>query len=896
MERRRLALIGLVVGALAALPGCVAQKAPCKLHGDLADYQQTALDIEYPCSETPCYDELLGAGPPRTPRDETQDVYWDLSLEEAIRIALTNSRVMLDLGGTVLRAPESVPTAFGPAIQETDPQFGVEAALSAFDAEFSSSLFFEKNDRRMNNQFLGTLGFFQQDYDVFQAQITKRAATGSQFAIRKNVDFNHDNNLGNQFKGGAWDVILEGEVRHPFLRGGGLYFNRIAGPDGRPGYYNGVLVARVKTDISLAEFEIGLRDLVANVENAYWDLYYSYRDLDAWRKTRDLGLETWRRVYALYRAGRRGGEAEKEAQARERYLLYEDMVLRAKFGQWTEGSRTYNPQTFGRPRTEQGVYAQETRLRLLLGLPPNDGRLIRPADEPPVSPVTFDWATIATEALTLREELRRQRWEVKNRELELIASRNFLLPNLDFVGRYRFRGFGHHLLDPEREGKPRFDNAFMDLTDGKFQEWQMGMELSLPIGFRQGHAALRNAELRLTQARAVLRQQERQVVHDLYNAVTELERAYEKLNIMINRAMAAKQQLDALQAAYDADKAEFFVVLDAQRRYAEAESDYYKARVEYAFAIRNVFSEKGSLLEYCGVYMAEGRWPEKAYHDAAERACLRGRPLRVNYGLRPPIIVSQGAPPVPCDHLHPEGHAPAGPSAPFHSEQGQKEGSPFVTEPVGPGTDGPPAGLPKALPSGIPHEPVAPGVAEPLPGARAPQPRAEPPEPPAADAAPNAPADRGTTASAAGRPVFSAASPFFEQTFWFRLRRAGPPAGVADPPPMRLESPADLRAESARQRDGAVTPTSHLAQPPEARPATPWPSHPLPLPARGFEEPSLGIVDPSAGEGEGASLGSYEGPPVIHPEPPTGSPQPAGPSSLPPAPPTSAEPLAARDP
>ncbi len=29
--------------------------------------------------------------------------YWDLGLEEALRIALTNSKVLSDLGGTVVR-------------------------------------------------------------------------------------------------------------------------------------------------------------------------------------------------------------------------------------------------------------------------------------------------------------------------------------------------------------------------------------------------------------------------------------------------------------------------------------------------------------------------------------------------------------------------------------------------------------------------------------------------------------------------------------------------------------------------------------------------------------------------------------------------------------------------
>ena len=92
---------------------------------------------------------------------------------------------------------------------------------------------------------------------------------------------------------------MEGELRHSLLRGGGTDFNRIAGPGARPGIYNGVLIARLRTDISLTEFEIGIRDLLCNVENAYWDLYFAYRDLDTKIKSRDVSLETWRQVQAL---------------------------------------------------------------------------------------------------------------------------------------------------------------------------------------------------------------------------------------------------------------------------------------------------------------------------------------------------------------------------------------------------------------------------------------------------------------------------------------------------------------------------------------------------------------------------------------------------------------------
>jgi len=103
-----------------------------------------------------------------------------------------------------------------------------------------------------------------------------------------------------------------------------------------------------------------------------------------------------------------------------------------------------------------------------------------------------------------------------------------------------------------------------------------------------------------------------------------------------------QQQLDALQAAYDSDKVDFFFVLDAQRRFAEAESQYYQSRVEYALALRNVNYEKGTLLAYCGVSLGEGPWPTKAYVDAARRDQQRLYPLRTDYRLNRPRIVSLG--------------------------------------------------------------------------------------------------------------------------------------------------------------------------------------------------------------------------------------------------------------
>jgi hypothetical protein len=129
-------------------------------------------------------------------------------------------------------------------------------------------------------------------------------------------------------------------MRQPLLRGFGAPFNRAAGPGSTSGVYNGVLVARINTDMSLADFEMGVRNLVSDIESTYWELYFGYRDLDAKLAARQRGLETWRRIHALNVTGRQGGESDKEAQAREQYYRLDEEVQNALAGRLQDRTRS----------------------------------------------------------------------------------------------------------------------------------------------------------------------------------------------------------------------------------------------------------------------------------------------------------------------------------------------------------------------------------------------------------------------------------------------------------------------------------------------------------------------------------------------------------------------------
>ncbi len=640
-SRTRWAVIVLYL--MVALPGCRSggdKTFKAAIPEDC--YHTIATEVDYPvvspCSATEDWAPLA----PLSVTNEQPPEYWDVNLETVVQMTLSQSQVLRDLGGTVLRSPATVQTYWDTAIVETDPRFGVDAALSAFDAQFSSSAYGEKNNRALNNEFFGGgTRILYQDAFVMQSQITKTSVAGTQLAVRHFTDYDGNNAPSNLFPS-AWNTNIETEFRQPLLQGYGMEYNRIAGPTNIPGVYNGVLIARANTDIELTDFEISVRDLVSNIENAYWDLYFAYRDLDAKIAARDASLETWRRIHALYESGRRGGEAEKEAQAREQFFRFQEEVQNALSGYLVDGTRTENGSPGGTFRGNGGVQVAERRLRMLMGLPPSDGRLLRPSDEPLTAPVQFDWTATTREAVIRRPELRRQRFQTRRYELEWIASKNHLLPQFDTVGRYRWRGFGHDLLNPDYSAGGEFDNAYKNLASGRFQEWQIGLELTVPLGYRRGAAGVRNAELLLSRSRALLREQEHQVLHGVSAAVAEMERAYVVSQTTYNRLDAARNQLEAIRAAFEADKAPLDLLLDAQRRLADSESRYFRSLSEYAIAVKNVHFAKGTLLDYDGVYLSEGGWPMAAYNDATIRENRRGRPRELNYASSQAPLVAYG--------------------------------------------------------------------------------------------------------------------------------------------------------------------------------------------------------------------------------------------------------------
>ena len=601
---KRNRLLGWIAASIAVTTGCAkVHRFHFQENCSPSYYKSVSTEIEYPSVKSCLTAEVVSTPAPLAMENPADIVTRDIQLDEVIRLALQNSDILRSLGGSIVQAPAGVVTNFDPAITETNPLGGVEAALSAFDAQVTSQLYWQKNNRPNNIAVNPVLQQFQvfsteQTAAVFNYEIAKRTATGARFAARNVVNYDLTNTPNRLFNS-AYTGWLEAEYRQPLMRGAGVDFNRIAGPNSTVGQYNGVLIARINTDISLADFEQGIITFINDVETAYWELYFAYHDLEARVAGRNSSLLTWQRVKALQNVGARGSDAAAEAQARSQYYNFDVQVKDALSGR-------------------AGLYANEQNLRYLMGLPASDGSLLKPISQPMEGEVILDWNSSLNDALVRRVEIRRQKWNIKRRELEVIAARHNRLPTLDFLSQYRYRGLGDTLIGP-RDPNNQFDSLYQNIFEGNFQEWQAGLELAYPVGMRQAGAALANARWNLARETARLREQELRISHDLSNSARQVSRSFQLVLSNYNRQDSDRLQVEALQTRYEGGLDNINFLLQAQQQLATSQSAYFRSLTDYQLALRDFHREKGSLLNYNQVGMSEGAWPGAAYQDAYER-------------------------------------------------------------------------------------------------------------------------------------------------------------------------------------------------------------------------------------------------------------------------------------
>ena len=198
------------------------------------------------------------------------------------------------------------------------------------------------------------------------------------------------------------------------------------------------MISRINNDIAIADFEGNVHTLIRDVQQVYWDLAGAYHAYHAELTNRENVLGTWRLIKTKTNQGLEGGSAADESQSLETYFEAQGRTQEAL----------------------SNLYTAEEQLRRLLGLPVNDGRVIRPCDEPTVAEFIPDWHIALAEGIARRPEIRKQKWNIKSLEYQLTAAKSLVRPRLDFVAGGQINAFGDRLISQQSDLADPGSSAF----------------------------------------------------------------------------------------------------------------------------------------------------------------------------------------------------------------------------------------------------------------------------------------------------------------------------------------------------------------------------------------------------------------------------------------------------
>lgn len=434
---------------------------------------------------------------------------------------------------------------FSPDIAATLPG----EALGAFDPVLGATTSFGRSALQRGPTDTQASVRRTQDASV---ELTQPTAVGPEFFLSGGLERRSDSGRDRQ-------EFLDAEVglNAPLLRGAG---SRVGLIDLRQ--------AENQAAASMAELRGFINDLVAQVEAAYWELALAEETVRIRLASLELAREQERFNRDLFEVGSAlEGDvltAQAEAAAREADLAD------------------------ARAERRQRVL---DLLRLLSPEAPADWdseiRLLDPVEVAPVAVAPFESLGLA---LAYRAELAQARLDFSNSELEVLRTRNGLLPRLDGFASYSRNAVGDDFRDA-------FDTARERDSEG----YRTGVAFETALYRRGERARLRRAQFQEAQAREAIRNLEELLHLEVRQAVIEVERQWERLAAS---EKAVEGRTEQLRIAVDRAEAGLLSTLDAvqiQRDFVEAQVDLATTRVRYIQALTELYRREGALAERRGI-------------------------------------------------------------------------------------------------------------------------------------------------------------------------------------------------------------------------------------------------------------------------------------------------------
>jgi len=398
------------------------------------------------------------------------------------------------------------------------------------------------------------------------ATLDQRLPTGTTLAAEATHDLTDSSLYSDRFGASRLGLTLT----QALLNGSGVAVNLAS-------------LRQARLDTRISEFELrGFGEaLVADIERTYWDYALAQRQIDIFTQSVALAEQQLRDTQDRIRIGKL---AETElAAAQAEVALRREALINARSTLAT------------------------THLKLLRLLnPPGPGlwtRELQFEDQPTIPDATLDDVAAHVEvALRMRPDLNEARLRVHRGDIELVRTRNGLLPRLDLFITLGKSGYADS-----------FGRSVSDL-DGESYDLAGGLAFEYPLGNREPRARHQRAVLSRRQAAEAVDNLVQLVEVDVRAAYIEVQRAREQV---VATAATRKLQEETLRAEtekFSVGKSTTFLVAQAQRDLVASQNAEVEAVVNLLKGIVDLYRLEGSLLERRGV-QAPGRQPVEPFGE-----------------------------------------------------------------------------------------------------------------------------------------------------------------------------------------------------------------------------------------------------------------------------------------
>lgn len=483
-----------------------------------------------------------------------------LSLDETIRTALTNARVVRVLAGVT--ATSSGSTIYDAAVTNTsideaqgrfDPTLGIQNTWT--QAETPQGIFTDPT--QTTSQIVGSR---TESYN-FDASLAKTTATGgtASLNINANPTFTQPGNFPlNPNSPSSVDL----RYTQPLLRGAGARANLAP-----------IVIARIDTERSYFQFKDSVQELVRGVVEAYWSIVFARTDV--WAREQQVRQTEF--ALELAETGFRVGtvNVSEVAQARTALANFRVNLLNAR----------------------ANLLQNEAALRNLLGFPPYDTEQIIPVTPPLTDQLELDWTQILELAEQFRPDLIELKLILEADQQRLYQAQNNALPQLDAVALYRWNGLqGEMPIGGTVASEP-----------GQFTDWVLGVNFSVPLGLRQSRAVLRSQQLIISRDRANLEQGLHAAAHELALTLRNLSQYYEQYQAYTELREAAELNVRVQLARFPAFT-NFLPVLQAITDWGNGVSFQAQTLLLYNTELITLERRTGTILETHGIRFYEERF------------------------------------------------------------------------------------------------------------------------------------------------------------------------------------------------------------------------------------------------------------------------------------------------